>query len=190
MRILLIGAYGFLGAACARALHARGHEVVGLGRDVALGRRLLPEVSWLKADLRDLCASDGWKPLLAGVDAVVNAAGALQDGPRDDLRAVHVDAVRACLDAAACVGVRRFVQISAVGAAPDAATLFLRTKAEGDAAVRASALDWTILKPGLVIGRDAYGGTALLRMLAAFPVAAPLAFPEARVQTVASEDVA
>lgn len=190
MRVLLIGAYGFLGAECARALLARGHEVVGIGRDVPLGRRLLPDVSWRKGDLRGLTNEEAWEPLLEGVETVVNAAGALQDGPGDDLFAVHVDSVRACLEAAGQGEIRRFVQISAAGASRDAATLFLRTKGQGDALVRASALDWTIFKPGLVLGRNAYGGTALLRMLAAFPFVAPLAHARALVQTVSEDDVA
>jgi len=46
-----------------------------------------------------------------------------------------------------------------------------------------------ILKPGLVIGRNAYGGTALLRMLAAFPAVSPLVHGESRIQTVAVDDV-
>lgn len=126
---------------------------------------------------------------LAGVDAVVNAAGALQDGPHDDLRAVHDSAIRALVSACEHQGITRFIQISAPGAVIEARTAFLSTKAAGDAAVRASALEWTILKPGLVISAGAYGGTTLLRMLAAFPWVQPIVLAEASVQTVAGVDV-
>ncbi|MGD9800528.1 MAG: SDR family oxidoreductase, partial [Parvularculaceae bacterium] len=60
----------------------------------------------------------------------------------------------------------------------------------GEAAVIASSLDWVVFMPGLVIGRGAYGGTALLRMLAGSPMMTPLVHASARVQTVALDDVA
>ena len=56
--------------------------------------------------------------------------------------------------------------------------------------MRESALDWVILRPGLVIGPDAYGGTALLRGLAAFPLVQPLALSDSPAQTEALADVA
>jgi uncharacterized protein YbjT (DUF2867 family) len=189
MQVLVLGGYGFIGAEISRALLARGHEVVGLGRDAGLGRRLLPAARWIGADLASLTEPEAWTAHLAGVEAIVNAAGALQDGGGDDLAAVHQRAVAALLAAAAGAGVGAFVQISAVGADAGAPTAFLRTKAAGDSAVRASALDWVVFRPGLVIGRNAYGGTALLRMLAATPFIEALALPDARVQTVASDDI-
>jgi uncharacterized protein YbjT (DUF2867 family) len=188
--ILVIGAYGFLGAAITRALLAAGYSVLGFGRSARTGRRVLPAAEWAQGDLRRMTDPGAWSETLKGVSAVVNAAGALQDGPCDDLEAVHHRAIRALLEACANGGVRRFVQISAVGVSPDAATEFLRSKARGDAAVRASGLDWEILRPGMVIGPDAYGGTALIRGLAALPWVQPLAFPQAPVQCVALADVA
>lgn len=189
MRVLVLGGYGFIGLELARALAALGHEVVGAGRDPAVGERLMPNATWRHADLARLTAPEDWAPLLVGVEAIVNAAGALQDGARDDLEAVHHRSIAALVAAAERAGVRRFVQISAPGATADASTAFLRTKAAGDAAVRASTLDWTVLKPGLVIGRNAFGGTALLRMLAGFPLIQPLAHGDARLQTVSIDDV-
>jgi uncharacterized protein YbjT (DUF2867 family) len=120
---------------------------------------------------------------------VVNCAGALQDGPRDHLHAIHADAVSALAKACARSGVR-LVQISAAGVSPDASTAFFRTKAEGDAAIRAAGGDHTILRPGLVIAPTAYGGTALLRMLAAFPLIQPIAHPDTPVRTVSLADLA
>ena len=78
----------------------------------------------------------------------------------------------------------------AAGGGPGATTEFCRSKARGDQAVRGSGLDWGILRPGLVIGPDAYGGTALLRGLSAFPLLQPIILGSAPVQTVALADVA
>lgn len=190
MRVLVLGGYGLIGLEIVRALGRAGHEVIGFGRSEATGRRLAPDVAWRTGDLRRLTRAEDWAGRLAGIDAVVNAAGALQDGPRDDLKAVHDTAIRALVTACERQGVTRFVQVSAPGAVAEARTAFLATKAAGDAAVRASALTWTVLKPGLVIAAGAYGGTTLLRMLAAFPVVQPIVLAEARVQTVAGSDVA
>jgi len=188
--ILVIGAYGLIGSAIVRRLTRAGHPVRGLGRSAARGRRLLPGIDWVEGDLRAMTAPEDWSAALDGIGAVVNAAGALQDGLRDNLRAVHDRAIRALVAACAGRGVKRFVQISAVGAAPGASSEFFRSKARGDRAVRESGLEWTILRPGLVIGPDATGGTALLRGLAAFPLVQPLVLGDAPVQTVALGDVA
>lgn len=189
MRVLVLGGYGFIGGEIVRALLAGGFEVVGLGRDADFGRRLYPGANWIGADIGAMRTPDDWAAALAGVDAVVNAAGALQDGGRDNLAAVHDIAIRALIAAAGNAGVKTFVQISAPGADKGASTAFLRTKAGADAALREAALDWVIFKPGLVIGRNAHGGTALLRMLAAFPLVRPMVRSSGGVQTIAIDDV-
>lgn len=137
-----------------------------------------------------LLAAEDWLPVVAGMDAVVNAAGALQDGPRDRLDAVHRGSVVALVAACEQAGVRRFVQISAIGTDPASANPFFSTKAEGDKAVTSSSLEWTILRPGLVIAPAAYGGTALLRALAAFPGFIPAVMSRQPIQTVSVTDVA
>lgn len=189
MRVLVLGAYGLLGLEIVRALRRAGYGVTGFGRTLAIGRRLVPEIRWVHGDMRRMQKPEDWAQALHGIEAVVNAAGALQDGPRDSLKAVHDTAIRALVAACENQGVSRFVQISAPGAVAAASTAFLSTKAAGDAAVRASRLDWTILKPGLVISTGAYGGTTLLRMLAAFPAVQLIVLQDARIQTVCGADV-
>ncbi len=82
------------------------------------------------------------------------------------------------------------MQVSAPGARADATTDFMRTKARAEEAIRRSGGDWVILRPGLVLGAQAWGGSTLLRSLAAFPVVQPIALPDKRVQCVALDDVA
>jgi hypothetical protein len=69
-------------------------------------------------------------------------------------------------------------------------TRFSRSKAEADRHLQESDLDWVILRPALVLARAVYGGSALLRALAAFPGAIPLVEPDARIQIVDVDDVA
>ncbi len=189
MRVLVVGGYGLVGQEIILALQRAGHDVAGFGRSPETGSRIAPHVRWNHGDMRRMQAAADWRSHLSGVEAVVNAAGALQDGARDDLKLVQDGAIQALIAACEAGGVTRFVQISAPGAEAGARTAFLSTKAAGDAALRASRLDWTILKPGLVISAGAYGATGLLRMLAAAPVVQPLAMADARVQTVAGSDV-
>lgn len=189
MRVLVLGAYGLIGAAIADRLLAAGLSVAGLGRSVEAARRARPEIDWFSADVATLLRPADWTPFLENVDAVVNAAGALQDSARDNVTAVQRDAMLALYAASEAAGVRRFVQISAVGARADAKTMFMRTKGEADAALVASRLDWTILRPGLVISPAAYGGTALLRGLAGLPLVTPTISGGAPIQTVGVEDV-
>src|SRR5205085_4891821 len=117
-------------------------------------------------------------------------AGVLQDGLRDDVERTHHVAIAALAEACANATNTRLIQISAPDARVDSPTEFMRSKARGDHAIRNSGGGWIILRPGLVIGRDAYGGSALIRAMAAFPLVLPIGMGEARIQTVALDDVA
>ncbi|KQU79704.1 NADH-ubiquinone oxidoreductase [Mesorhizobium sp. Root102] len=190
MNVLVLGGYGLIGEAVVGRLLRDGHQVTGLGRDVQDAERRRPAVRWIAADMSRLLAAEDWLPVVAGMDAIVNAAGALQDGPRDRLDAIYRHSVVALVTACEQVGVRRFAQISAIGADLSSADAFFNTKAQGDKAVASSSLEWTILRPGLVIAPAAYGGTALLRALAAFPGFIPAVMSRQPIQTVAVTDVA
>lgn len=190
MRVLVTGAYGLIGSAILARLHREGHEVVGAGRAIAVARRRFPYARWVAADFGRLTTLEAWRPLLDGIDAVVNCAGAFQSGARDDLRRVHVEAPLALFAACERFGPRRAIQISAAGAGEGGPTEFAATKGEADARLAASALEWLILRPGLVIAPGLYGGTAMLRGLAALPWRTPLVAGDSRVQIVSVEDVA
>lgn len=192
MRILILGAYGLIGSHVTRTLCKAGHDIIGLGRNTAAAARRFPEVQWVMADLTRLNSAEAWTPILdnAKPDVVVNCAGVLQDGLADDVARVQSGAMRALFAAAEQHGIRTFVQVSAPRASADADTVFMRTKGEADAALQSSSLDWIILRPGLVLAPEAYGGSALLRALAAFPTIQPLTHADALIQTVAVSDVA
>ena len=190
MRILVLGGYGLIGAAVLVRLVAAGHAVAGLGRSVAAARRRYRDATWLEQDIASLAEPQDWRPLLADVDAVVNCSGALQDGARDDVQTVQSVAMQALFQACAQAGVRKIVQVSAVGATRQASTLFMRSKAEADAALAGYDLDWVILRPGLVLAPAAYGATALLRALASVPLVTPLLDGGQPIQTVHVDDVA
>lgn len=187
-RVLVLGGYGLIGWACMRALQDDGLKVVGMGRSRQRAMRCDPDASWIIRDITSIETQE-WVQILADFDVVVNASGALQDGARDSLQAIHVRAVQSLVLASAQSEVR-IVQISAAGVSLDSSTAFFRTKAQGDAIIQDQAADWVILRPTLVLSSEAYGGTALLRAAAALPVIRPVIFPDAQVQTVHIDDVA
>lgn len=171
MRILLLGATGLIGSAVAARLAREGHDIVGVGRRIGGAEtRRVAATRWVKLDLREVRGPADWAPHLAGIDAVVNCAGALQDGGRDDLEAAHVRGPAALWQACETAHVQRAVHLSAMNVDRGGVSGFSESKSRGDAALEASGLDWVILRPSVVAGRQAYGGSALFRGLAALPL--------------------
>jgi uncharacterized protein YbjT (DUF2867 family) len=179
MRILLVGGTGLIGTAIQARLSAEGHDCI------LVSRHPMGERHHIALDMARTTDPSKWKNALAEVDAVVNAAGALQ---ARDMRDVHVAGSAVLYTACETAGVRRVVLISAVGANLDARSDFSRTKHEGEAALKARDLDWIVLRPSLVVGRPAYGGSALLRGLASLPVL-PVMPDTAAIQPVHLDDV-
>lgn len=173
MHILIAGASGFIGSHLAAHLHSRGHAITAAGRRIDDARQLAPDLDWVACDFRQDSAAD-WLPRLTGIDAVINCVGVLQDGLGDDSRAAHVDGAVALFTACHDAGVRRVIHISAVGAEQASGSAYARDKQDGEAALKALDLDWVILRPSLVVARNVYGGTALVRALCGIPFITPL----------------
>ncbi|MEI2296518.1 SDR family oxidoreductase [Ensifer sp. MJa1] len=189
MKILILGATGFIGSAVFDRLVADGHAVTGLGRHVARARLKRPQAQWLVADLARMRAESDWRSLIESHDVIVNCAGALQDGMADDVAALQEAAMLALYKAAKPSPIR-IVQISAPQGGAGSDSAFLATKFRADKALAESGVEHVILRPALVLGRNAHGGSALLRALSALPFAIPLVHAEARVETVTLNDVA
>ncbi len=188
LHAVIIGAYGFIGAACVAALKESGYRVTGVGRSRAAANASDPDIPWVLSDITEL-SPDEWKAILRDADIVLNASGALQDGLKDKLEEIHVEAVARIVEALQGTPTK-LIQISAAGASEESGTGFMRTKAEGDAIVEASDLNWCILRPTLVLGDRAYGGTALLRASAAVPWVSVDVFPHSEMQVISVRELA
>ncbi len=170
-RVLLLGAAGLIGSEVVARFAADRVAVR------AVARRAGPElagVEWRSLDLSTLVDAAAWLPHLEGVDVVVNCAGVLQGGAS---RAVHVDSAGALYAACEQAQVHRVVHLSAIGVERGTVSEFSATKRAGEQALAATSLEWVILRPSVVVGRSAYGGSALFRGLAALPVV--FALPDA-----------
>jgi uncharacterized protein YbjT (DUF2867 family) len=184
VRVLVTGANGFIGAHVVAALVAAGHDV----RRAVRARRTTADA--VAIDLARDVEPSAWRDRLCGIDAVVNCAGILREAAGATFQAVHVDAPLALFRACAEAGVRRVVQVSALGAAHDGE--FIASKHRADAALAGLDLDWIVLRPTLVYSADdAWGGTSLLRALAVLPgvLLVPREGAHA-IRPIAAEDVA
>jgi uncharacterized protein YbjT (DUF2867 family) len=147
--------------------------------------RSLPTVEPVVADVHD---ERQLTRVLAGADAVVHLVAILH-GRRADFERVHVALPATLARACAAAGVRRVVHVSALGAAADAPSNYLRSKAAGEASLQAAALALTILRPSVIFGAEDQFLNLFARLQAVAPLI-PLAGSDARFQPVWVEDVA
>ncbi|HEY2285902.1 MAG TPA: SDR family oxidoreductase [Streptosporangiaceae bacterium] len=201
MRIVIAGGHGKIALLLERLLAGRGDQAVGLIRNLAQAGDLLGAgAEAAVCDLETASAAEV-TALLAGADAVVFAAGA---GPASGVpRKDTVDRGASVLLASAAeqAGVRRFVQISSMGAgqppragSDETWTAYIAAKTAAEDDLRARDLDWTILRPGALTDDAATGRVRLTappvprgsvpRADVAAVIAALLGEPRARHQTL------
>lgn len=123
---------------------------------------------------------------LEGADAAINFVGIL----KGDFRKVHADGARNAAEAAKAAGVRDFVQISSIGASPDAQSLYSRTKAMGEEAVRAALPDAIIMRPSVVFGPEDGFLNRFASLARMAPLMVPVMRPNTKFQPVYVADVA
>ena len=164
MRILLTGADGFIGSALAAALAARGHVLTLAVRDPARAAQRCPGQQVMAVDFARDHRVDDWRPRLAGIDAVINTVGIFREQGGQTFDALHVRAPVALFEACTEAGVRRVVQVSALGAAADAPTPFLRSKHAADVALTAMPLSSVVVRPSLVFAPEGTSARLFLQL--------------------------
>ncbi len=141
MEVAVFGASGFIGSHTCERLRADGVAV----RELA--RRSDPPLDALKATETEMAGA------IFGCDAVVNVIGIKCPDGAQTFHAMHVTVLEKILVAMSKAGVRRLVNISVVVSKPDPGSAYHDTKWQADELLRASGVDWTLLKPGVVYGR-------------------------------------
>jgi NADH dehydrogenase len=192
--VLLIGGSGFVGSHIAHQLAARGCTVTVPTRRRERAKHLLtlPTVDVVEADVHQAAELER---LLSAHEAVINLVGILHSrsgspyGP--DFAQAHVELPRKLAAAARACRPRRLLHMSALNADRNGASQYLRSKADGEEAIRAlgSEVAWTIFRPSVVFGPNDSFLNMFAELARAFPVL-PLARPQARFQPVYVEDVA
>lgn len=194
--ILVIGGTGFLGTAVVRELARRpasadfSFTLPTRRRDGAKHLLVLPTVRVVDADVHD---RDTLASLMAGQDAVISLVGILKGDEGNPygqgFARAHVELPKKIAMAAKVAGVRRVLHVSALKAAADAPSGYLRSKAAGEAVLRAAGLDLTLFRPSVIFGPGDAFLTLFARMARIAPLF-PLAGADARFQPVWVEDVA
>jgi uncharacterized protein YbjT (DUF2867 family) len=179
MRVLVIGASGLIGAALVRRLLEAGHAVVlgvreeGVSEAAAAARfDSLPAATRtdvLHVDFSLPIAAEAWRPRLLGIDAIVNAVGIFREQGNQTFDALHVKAPLSLFEAAATAGVRRIVQISALGADPQSPFGYFASKGRADAALAALPISSAVLRPSLVFAPQG-ASSRWFMFLAALPL--------------------
>ncbi|MGV3629372.1 MAG: complex I NDUFA9 subunit family protein [Betaproteobacteria bacterium] len=186
--ICVIGGSGFVGRHLCQQLAAQGYRLRVPTRDRERAKTLilLPTVDVVVADVQDPVALAA---VVKGCDAVINLVGVLHDARgKRGFEAAHVALARKIVAACRANNVRRLLQMSALAAAMDAPSAYLRSKGEAEMIVRESGLDFTIFRPSVIFGPD----DSFLNMFACLARVLPviaLASPDARFQPVYVDDV-
>jgi uncharacterized protein YbjT (DUF2867 family) len=189
--ILVLGGTGFVGRCLCEKLVERsgggGDRITVPSRhpDRAKVIQVLPTVEVVKANVHDEAELTR---LVAGRDAVINLVAILH-GDEAAFQKVNVELPRKLARACAATGVRRVVHVSALGNAADAPSLYLRSKAEGEAVLRQAGLALTVLRPSVMFGTEDRFLNLFARLQAVFPLM-PLAGADARFQPVWVSDAA
>ena len=166
MDVAIAGGHGQVARRLARLLAERGDRVRGLIRNPAHADDLRADGSEpVVIDLED-ASTAALAEAIGGADAVVFAAGAGPGSGAERKFTMDRDGAVKLLDAAVSAGVNRYVIVSSVGAESppdddDVFSVYLRAKAEADAAVMASDRDWTVLRPGPLTDDPGMGGVHL-----------------------------
>ncbi len=172
--IAVLGASGLIGQAVASHLLAEGFAVVPIARAFTAAQKAAWGGQARESAIVGLDAA-ALAGLVAGADIVVNCIGVLQDSARRgsaaDAHAGFVGQLTTVL--AAGDRQRLLVHLSIPGDDEDDATAFSATKRGAERIVTASGVPHAILRPGFVVAPAAYGGSALIRALAALPFDLP-----------------
>ena len=188
----VFGGSGFVGRYVVRALAATGARVRVAVRRPESAAFLKPmgdvgQIVPVAANIRDDASVAA---AVEGADTVVNCVGILYQTGRQRFDAVHIDGAARMARAAAAAGVERLVHISALGAAADAPSIYARTKAAGEEAVRAAFPRASIVRPGLVFGPEDYVFNMFAAMSRISPVLPLIGGGNTRFQPVYVDDVA
>jgi NADH dehydrogenase len=153
--VTIFGASGFIGRHLVRALAKRGYRIRAAVRRPDLAGHLQPlgnvgQIMAMQANLRYRWSVDR---AVEGADHVVNLVGILYPSGRQSFEAVHGFGARAVAEAARAAGAG-LTHVSALGANPNSPSLYARSKAEGERAVRETVKNAVIFRPSIVFGPE------------------------------------
>jgi len=189
MNILLTGASGFIGHHVLQALEQNNHRVIACCRSPEKLFFKSESTRILQLNFADMTDNTDWSPHLQNIDAVINCVGIIVETKGQTFQILHAQAPTALFKAAEQTGVKKIIQISALGTDESAKSAYHLSKKAADDALRNLAVDWYVLQPSIVYG-DGAQSMALFHALAALPVHALIDGGKQLMQPVHVSDIA
>lgn len=189
-KVCVLGGSGYVGTHLVNKLCMAGYAVRVLTRtrEHAKSVMVLPGVEVVEANIFEPVELNRH---FAGMDAVINLVGILNENKPGGFQEVHVELPRKIVQACAAAGVKRLLHMSALQADPSGPSAYLRSKGQGQAVVleQGNALAVTVFRPSVIFGQEDSFLNMFASLLKITPLL-PLASPDAKFQPVFVEDVA
>jgi uncharacterized protein YbjT (DUF2867 family) len=189
MQVAITGGTGFIGGHLARRLTADGHEVVLIARGQDQRDPKILKLNHAHFVASDLSNVDDLARAFAGCEAVVHCAGINREIGNQTYERVHIQATRNVCEAAKRAGTNKIVLLSFLRARPNCGSAYHESKWAAEEIVRASGLDYTILKPGVVYGLGDHMLDHLSHALQILPVFVSVGMREKLMRPLAIEDL-
>jgi NADH dehydrogenase len=207
MQIAITGGTGFVGRHLAARLTAEGHEVVAIARGTrhpvilrredAEGPVDSPRGAWPTAPspsaLRPLRVTitdeSALAEAFAGCDVVAHCAGINREIGEQTFARVHIAGTRSVVAAAKRAGVRKIILLSFLRARPDCGSPYHESKFAAEEIIRASGLDYTVIKAGMIYGRGDHMLDHLSHALHTLPIFATVGMREKPIRPLAIDDL-
>ena len=189
--VTVFGGGGFVGRHAVRALARKGYRIrVAMRRPNQVPElRVMGDVGQIELVQANIRNADSVARALDGAEAVVNLVGVLYQAGPQTFDAVQSQGAGLIARLAAEQGIRRFVQVSAIGASATSPSVYARSKAAGEAAVRAALPGAVILRPSIVFGPEDDFFNRFAAMAAVSPVLPLIGGGKTRFQPVYAGDV-
>lgn len=166
--ILVTGASGFIARSIITHLLSAGYKVIACARNTNFVKTIFPQITVLSCDFVNDTDPSVWIPRLQGVDIVINCVGVFQTQPRKHASNIHYDTPKALFDACLQTGVKKIIQLSALGI--DQSTVaYATTKRQCEDYLKTLDIPHAIIRPSLVYGPGSYGGSSLFRGFCGLP---------------------
>ncbi len=187
MKVFVAGGTGFVGEHLVRELRRSGYTAVTLSHKRSQGA--VEGVDVVPGDVLDRRAV---AEAMKGCDAAINLVGIIREFPGKGItfQKLHIQATRNMVDAAGDAGIRRYLQMSALGTRKDAVADYHKSKYAAEEYVRASGLAWTIFRPSLVFGPKDLFVNMLADQLRMSPIIPVIGDGSYRMQPIHADDVA
>ncbi len=191
MNVFVTGASGFVGREILRQLHEAGHSIQILARHPA-SPHSQEAVARFKAKIHpgNVLDAASVEQGMAGADAAIHLVGIISELGENTFESIHTRGTENVVTGARRAGLRRFIQMSALGTRAGAVARYHRSKWAAEEIVRQSGLDWTIFRPSIIYGPDDLFVNFFARLSRRSPVLPVMGDGQSKLQPVPVADVA